>query len=192
MSKTPDPRDLARRASLSDALRQEFEATVNRRVDRYLKAEHHPLVSNTTFAGASAECVDLFRDGHFYGCISLCQAVGEALIRFMCESNSWGPAGDFDENLRVLQRRGFIDGAFESAARRLWQGRHDYHHLNPNVESDLQKLEQTAFSKIRDLAELESWVFEYSVRDGKVRPKRPQYWRHTPDRRLEVFLRFSP
>ena len=192
MPDRPKPEEIARRAQLSDALKQEFEATLDQRIDRYLRAEHHPLVSNTTFTGASSECVDLFRDGHFYGCISLCQAVGEALLRFMCQSNSWRPAGDFEENLRSLSRRGFIDSTFQERAERLWDRRHDYHHLNPAIVTERAELEEVAFSKIRSLAEMESWVFAYTLHQGAVRPERPQYWPKTEDGKLEVFLRFSP
>ena len=192
MSDKPKPQEIARRAQLANALKQEFETKLDERIDRFLRAEHHPLVSNTRFAGASSECIDLFRDGHFYGCISLCQGVGEALLRFMCESNSWRPARDFDENLQILGRRGFVDPTFEENAQRLWERRHDYHHLNPSVASELTELEEIAFSKIRALAEMESWVFAYSVHQGNVRRDRPQYWPRTEDGKLDVFLRFSP
>jgi hypothetical protein len=86
---------------------KEFEAGcqafASERVDRYLRAQHHGIVADTPFAPASAECIDLFRDGHFYGAISLSQAVGEALVRHMCRSNQWKPAENFEENVRTLE-----------------------------------------------------------------------------------------
>jgi len=186
------PQEHARRAGLADALRQEFEATLNARIDRYLEARHHPVVPNTTFAAASSECVDLFRDGHFYGCISLCQAVGEALVRHMCNCNSWRPAADFEENVRTLRERGLISADFQSLCDRLWQKRHDYHHLNPNVAIERAELEALGLERIRTLAEMEKWVFEYTVHEGKLRPKRNQYWTQLEGGKLEVFLRLSP
>ena len=184
--------DMVQRARLVDALKQEFAGTLDRRVDRYLEAKHHPLISNTTFAAASAECVNLFRDGHFYGCISLCQAVGEALLRFMCDANSWRPAKSFEEDLRALVRRNVAGDAFEANAQALWARRDDYHHLNPSVETDLAELESIALSKIRSLADMEGWVFAFTVHEGKVRPERPQYWKQTREGKLEAFLHFSP
>jgi hypothetical protein len=189
---TETPQDRARRAALADALRQEFDATLDVRVERFLRAEHHPIVSNTPFAVASSECVDLFRDGHFYGCISLCQAVGEALVRHMCDCNSCRPASEFEKNVTALRRRGFIDEEFEQLSDRLWQKRHDYHHLNPSVATDREELEELALAKIRTLAAIERWTFEYSIHEGKLHPKRPQYWRKLDGGKLEVFLRLSP
>jgi hypothetical protein len=103
------PEDQVRRAQLSDGLRQQFEITLPARVERHLQASHHPIVSDSTFAAASAECVDLFRDGHFYGCISLCQAVGEALVRHMCVCDFDRAAGAFEKNVRALRKRGRIN-----------------------------------------------------------------------------------
>jgi hypothetical protein len=37
------------------------------------------------FEVASTECRDLFRDGHFYGCICLSQSVAEGLGKFILE-----------------------------------------------------------------------------------------------------------
>lgn len=190
MGTTPD--DLVRRAHLADALRQEFDGTLDARIDRYLRASHHPIVANTSFAAASSECVELFRDGHFYGAISLSQAVGEALVRYMCQSHSFRPAGDFEENVRRLHQRSFIDESFREVSSRLWEKRHDYHHLNPSVATELSELEAIALEKIRTLAEMESWVFEYTVHDGKLDPKHPQYWRSMKPGELQVFLRLSP
>jgi len=184
--------DLVRRASLADGLRQELEQTLNERIDRFMKIRHQPIIRNTEFALASAECIILFRDGSYYGCISLCQAVGEALIRFMCDSNSFNPTDNYEENLRLLHKRGFIGDKFESDAKKLWKNRNDYHHLNPNIETDLKELEQLAYSKVVALAELERWVFDGSFQEGKFQPKNPKYWGKSKDGRFEAFLRIAP
>src|SRR5688572_19373881 len=133
----------------------ECQTFVGERVDRYLEARHHGIVADTAFAPASAECIKLFRDGHFYGAISLSQAVGEALVRHMCRSNKWKPAENFEENVLKLKQRNFIDAAVEAQLLRLWEKRDDYHHLNPTVERDRGELEALALTKIRALGEIE-------------------------------------
>jgi hypothetical protein len=96
---------LANRAWLLRDLKKQCEATVAERVGRYLLIGHQSIIANTPFAGASAECVGLFRDGHFYGCISLSQAVGEALVRHMCRSNRSRPG----TSKRSVAEARFID-----------------------------------------------------------------------------------
>ena len=108
------------RHRLMSELAGDCQARAGERVDRYLRAQHHGIIADTPFAPASAECIDLFRDGHFYGAISLSQAVGEALVRHMCRSNQWKPAENFEENVGKLRQRNFIDDAIDAALRRLW------------------------------------------------------------------------
>lgn len=161
------------------------------RVDRYLQAQHHGIVADTPFAPASAECIVLFRDGHFYGAISLSQAVGEALVRHMCRSNQWKPAENFEENVRKLKERGFIDAGIEAELLRLWEKRDDYHHLNPTVERDRGSLEGLALTKIRALNEMEKFVFAWgpSETPGVITLLRPQYWPGKKESQVGVFLR---
>jgi len=170
-------------------LRSEFEATVAERAERYLRAQHHGVVAGTPFAGASSESIRLFRDGHFYGCISLSQAVGEAVVRHMCRSNRWKPAENFEENVTTLKRRRFIDGRLERLLLDIWRYRDDYHHLKDNIEVDRKKLERLAFVKIRALAEIEAVVFAYSFAAGRLVLKHPQYWPKPAKDRVGVFLR---
>jgi hypothetical protein len=192
MSDKPSPQDLAHRAAIYNALRQRDTAEIDVRVERYLRAEYHPIVANSWFAAASSECIGLFSDGYFYGCISQCQAVGEALIRFMCQCNKFHPKSDFEENVRLLKQRAFIDDEFENLCSCLWEYRHDYHHMNKGIETDRQRLEQIALTKIRTLAELEKWVFQYSDTHGGVTPKWPKYWQGPKDGKYQVYLRLSP
>jgi len=189
MPESESAEDLANRVRLIAELRQECEATATERVDRYLRASHHGIVANTPFAPASAECIDLFRDAHFYGSISLSQAVGEAIVRYMCRSNQWRPAENFEENVSTLRRRGFIDDDIQKQLLDLWEKRDDYHHLNGSVETDRATLEQLAFAKIRALATIEAWVFSYSFADSALVLRFPQYWPKTGQDRVAVFLR---
>lgn len=167
------------------------QALAGERVDRYLRAQHHGIVADTPFAPASAECIELFRDGHFYGAISLSQAVGEALVRHMCQSNRWRPAENFEENVGKLRRRNFIDDAIEAALLRLWEKRDDYHHLNSTVARDRATLEDLALTKIRAVGEIERFVFAWSPSDtpGVIKLLRPQYWPDRKENRVGVFLR---
>jgi hypothetical protein len=167
------------------------QAHAGERVDRYLRAQYHGIVADTPFAPASAECIGLFRDGHFYGAISLSQAVGEALVRHMCRSNQWRPAENFEENVSKLRQRNFVDDAIEAALLRLWEKRDDYHHLNPTVARDRASLEDLALTKIRSLGEIERFVFAWSPSEtpGAIRLLRPQYWPDKKENQVGVFLR---
>ncbi len=180
------------RTQLVREFQQQCEARVVERVDRYLQVEHHRLIAGTSFASASAECIGLFRDGHFYGCISLSQAVGEAIVRHMCRSNSWRPAKDFEENLRILKQRKFIDDATEADCLELWEQRDSYHHLDNNIATDRATLERLALSKIRALAKVESWVLAFSTSDAGFILQHPQYWPRTGERTVGMFIRCDP
>lgn len=179
------------RKRLVDELISECQALAPERVDRYLRIRHHGIVADTPFAAASAECIDLFRDAHFYGAISLSQAVGEALVRHMCRSNQWRPSGLFEENVGKLRERGFIDDDVRRALMLLWEHRNDYHHLNPAVAGDRAELTDLALAKIRALNEVERFAFAWAPSDvpGSLALLRPQYWPDKRDGRVGVFLR---
>jgi hypothetical protein len=181
---------VARRAWLLRDFRTQCEATVADRVNRHLRVDHHAIVANTPFAGPSSECVALFTDGHFYGCISLSQAVGEALVRHMCRSNHCKVAKNFEENITTLRRRQFIDDAIESEFLQLWRERDKYHHLNGNIATDRAELEELSFTKIRNLATVEAWVFAHTQGETGLILRHRQYW-PTPDSADNVFLRFD-
>jgi len=82
-----DIQEIIQKKIIEDSLKQELEQTLSSRVQRYLKVKPHGIVPYTQFAPVSAECALLFRDGHFYGCIALSQAVAEAIVRFLCQKN---------------------------------------------------------------------------------------------------------
>ena len=184
-------RDQAERSRLVGQLLADCQSLASERAGRYLRARHHGIVADTPFAPASAECIELFRDGHYYGAISLSQAVGEALVRHMCRSNRWKPAANFEENVRDLRKRGFVDGPVEGELLRLWEKRDDYHHLNPTVARDRVELEELALAKIRALGKVERYVFAWGPSDtpGAIKLLRPQYWPDKTDGRVGVFLR---
>ena len=173
-----------------DSLRQEFEATIQDRVSRFLDVKPHEISPNQHFAAVSDECVRLYRDGHFYGCIALTQAVAEAVVRFLCERNGWNPAKRFEVNVKNLTKRGKIDPPVATALSNIWEDRDEYHHLKPSVEIDRKELGKLAKEKALLLVEVERDVFRFDVRDGKLVPKNPKYWDVSGDL-AQVFLRFE-
>ena len=110
-----------------------------------MKVKPLGVVPLTEFAPVSAECTFLFRDGHFYGAISLSQAIAEAIAKFLCQKNGWKPNKNFEKNVAKLQTRQFISPEMKNKFFRLWEKRDDYHHLNPNIEIDREKLEALAY-----------------------------------------------
>lgn len=184
-------KDQSKQKYAEETIRSEFEITFSQRVHRYLEIGHHGVIANprdTKFAPVSSECINLFRDGHFYGCISLTQTVTEALAKFLCTRNNFKPAKDFERNVKKLFRRNFIDENMQSNFLSIWKNRDDYHHLNNSVENEKKKLEAISRSKIKLLAEIEKTIFAYSINNGKIIPKHPKYWDMGNDH-MEVFLR---
>ncbi len=183
--------ELIQQKWVEDSIRQEFEGTLPHRVARYLQVKPHPIIPYEHFSAASTECSLLFRDGHFYGCISLTQSVAEALVRFLCQRNSCRPAKEFKKNVNKLSVRNFISDELKESFLKIWEKRDDYHHLNPNVKADRQALEELAREKARLLTEVESEVFRFTVTDGKLIPKYPKYW-DISGNQAQVFLRLEP
>jgi len=178
---------------IQDSIRQEMEQTLSVRTERYFKVKPHGIIPYTQFAPASAECPLLFRDGHFYGCIALVQAVTEAIARFMCKKNSCKPSKSFEENIKKLNTRGFISDDLKKAFIETWSKRDDYHHLNDTIETDRQKLEEIAYNKILLLRKIESEVFKFSLTDkGELVPENKKYWGLQKDEPIKVFLKLSP
>jgi hypothetical protein len=182
---------LLEQRQIEESLEQEYKGTLKERVKRYLKVKPHPIIAGTHFAPVSAEIPLLFRDGHYYGCIALTQAVAEALVRFMCMRNRFDPEKDFKKNTEKLYTRKFIKENLRKALLKVWENRDAYHHLNPNIEKGRKKLEELAFEKVRILREIEKEIFDFTVIDGSIKPNNPKYWdmngKHT-----QAFLRFSP
>lgn len=178
------------KAQAEDTLKQEFNLMFDQRVKRYLELRPHGIIPNSHFAAVSAECYSLYRDGHFYGAISLSQSVSEALVKFLCNKNGWKPNKDFEENIKQLITRQKINQDLADIFTKLWEDRNDYHHLNPNIEQERQKLELLAKSKLTDLKNIESELFAYSANGGKIVPKYPKFW-DISNGTVPVFLRFD-
>jgi len=188
-----DVEKLLRRKRLEDQLRQDLLGLTSERVSRYMELDFIPVVPNVhPFVSVSAECIILYRDGYFYACIALCQAVAEALVRFICKRNQFGASisGDFKKNVGLLQKRGIKPDCGQEL-KQIWEGRDDYHHLNDKVPTDRVKLQEIAKNKIVGLHKVESEVFASNIVNGAPVPKYPKYW-DIHNGRANVFLRFEP
>lgn len=186
-----DIQKVMQKAMIEDGIKQEFDQTLPSRVERYLKVKPHGIIPLTEFAPVSAECALLFRDGHFYGAIALSQAVAEAIAKFLCQKNGWKPKKSFEENIAKLETRQFIRKNIKEKFLSLWDKRDDYHHLNPTIETDRQKLEALAYNKLLLLKEIESEVFKFSIVDGRLVPENPKYWAIQSNGTVPVFFRLE-
>ncbi len=179
------------RKQTEDSIKQEFEQSLTSRIERYLKVKPHGIVPSTQFAPVSAECTLLFRDGHYYGCIALAQAVAEAIARFLCQKNSWKPEKNFENNIEKLYKRNFISTELRDEFLKIWKNRDDYHHLKQNIEIERTKLEKISYEKMALLKEIESEIFKFSVKNGKLIPENKKYWELQEDGTIPVFLKLE-
>ncbi|MCK5269805.1 MAG: hypothetical protein KAJ46_03435 [Sedimentisphaerales bacterium] len=161
---------------VGDDLRQDYENTLTDRIRRHLEVKPCPIIAGHHFSYVSSECFRLFRDGHFYGCIALTQAVAEALVRFLCNRNDWKPNKVFEKNLEKLVERNFISEEIRSYLNQIWKERDDYHHLNTTIENNHKKLEKLARKKLEFLNEVESEIFNHNIVNGVLCPINPKYW----------------
>jgi len=180
-----------KRKQLEKNLQMEFLATIEERILRYQELEFIKLTPNTHFAFISVECINLYRDAYYLACIALCQAVAEAIVRLMCERNSFSSISeDYEKNIERLHKRA-IQPDCDALFKDIWKDRNNYHHLNPTITTEKSKLQDIAKSKIIALHEIESKVFEFNIIDGAVLPKYPKYWGYDNNGMLNVYLRFE-
>jgi len=182
------------RRQLQDTLEQDFLATMNDRISRYLELDFIKVTPNTHFAPITIECMLLYRDGYFFACIALCQAVAEALARFICERNGSGSNRfvKFETNIRKLKKlTDNIPLDWIEMLERIWEGRNDYHHINPEVPTQKDKLREIANEKIVALLDVESKVFAFEWVDGAIKRTHPEYWLETGSGHLDAYLRFE-
>jgi len=185
-------RELHQQALTTNSRRQEFEQTLPERVERYLQVKPHIIIPNAPFAAPSSECSFLYRDGHFYACIALVQAVAEAIVRYICDIDFGKHDKVFEKNVEKLYERKFISDKLRESLLKIWEKRNDYHHLNSNVESDRRALEKLAKEKACLLVEVESEIFKVSFgNDGRIIPEYPKYWKISGNQ-MEGFLRLEP
>jgi hypothetical protein len=180
-----------KRHRLQESLQQDFLASIDDRISRYLELDFGQVVPNTHFAPITIECILLYRDGYFFACVALCQAVAEALLRFMCERNDIRNRG-FETNIRNLSElKDNIHPDWIKMLKRVWKNRNDYHHLNPNVPTQKDKLKGISKDKIVSLLDVESKVFAFEWVDGTIKRAHPKYWLESANGLLNSYLRFE-
>ena len=184
-------RRLIDKQQIEESLRAQFDFSLKGRRERYLEARPVGIVPMTHFAAVSAECTELYRDGHFYGSISLAQSVAEAIARFLCEKNGWKAARVFEKNVATLAARKVIDEPTQEIFFTIWERRDDFHHLNPNVPTDHAELERLARDAARRLVDLEIKVFRFRIVGGKLHLENPNLWPREGDH-VDVFLNLAP
>lgn len=173
----PDP--LTERRQIEDSIKNEVLRTLSDRADRFLQVRGNVLISDGPFAAPSVECAEQFRDGHYFGCIALTQAVLEAVIRHIWKvklKKKPNQEGSFDKNLEALHKKKIISDEWKTKLDEMWADRHSSHHLRPSVEADHLKLEETARNTLTLLNDLEREFFGFKVQEGVVVPDHPEYW----------------
>ncbi len=182
---------MVNRKRLEDDLKQFSLATIDERISRYQELDFIKITPNTHFASVSSECILLYRDAYFLACIALCQAVAEAIARLMCKKSKFTSiSNDYEKNNENLHKRK-IEPDCHELFKEIWEGRNDYHHLNPQIPTEKTKLQSIAKTKIVTLHKIESRVFEFKIQDGAILTRYPQYW-DIVNGRINAFLRFEP
>lgn len=157
-------------------MRSVFEASLQHRLRRASRVKLQAFIPAHWFASAALECPAMYIAGHFYGAISVAQAYVEALSRFLADHHHIRKS----KNIKVLCERLYNEKIISSQALRaacaILYDRNDFHHLNKQVERDYKKLEAHAEKCINHLYTIESEIFSYKYKPGKVTPKKPEYW----------------
>ena len=160
------------------SLRDEVLRMLSDRAARFLQVRGMVLVPDAPFAAPSAECAALFRDGQYFGCIALTQAVLEAVVRQMWQmqlKKKPNQEGSFETNLDALHKKKLISEAWKTKLDQMWTNRHTFLSLRPSEESDRHKLEDMAHHRLMLLNELGDKFFGFAVQDGIVLPNHPAY-----------------
>jgi hypothetical protein len=175
----PEETNLGIEQQVESALRAEDERTLAGRVERALQVRGLSFVPDGPFAAPSAECLDQFRNGQYYGCIALAQSVTEAIVRYVWQvklGKKRKSTGDFAKNLAAIHEKGFIPDEIKTKIDLIWADRNDYHHLNPSIDKPGRSLEDIAREKVLLLCDVESHFFAFSISEGMLVPKNPEYW----------------
>jgi hypothetical protein len=168
------------------------EARFSGRADRAARTRVHGIIPQHFFSGASSECRDLFIDGHFYGCISLAQAVAEGLTRYLGDFHKIGARKDPPVRATRLFKANVFSSDSLEALTTIWgNDRNTFHHLNENIPTDYLTLETRAEQCVTALYTIESELFAYESHDGGLRPKNPQYWPFPDSQHVMTNLRLS-
>lgn len=190
-AKMGDVQELIKRKMIADDLVSRSQSFLDQRVDRYLEVCHQDITPNHHFAAASAECIELYTDGHFISTVMVTQAVAEGIRKLVAQRNGIKHDMSGDAVVRECLKAALITQGCADAFDRIYGGfRNDIHHMNSTVgKIDFQTL---AKRNIQDLALIEREIFGCGIRNGAFVPINPKYWDIGPDGTAPVFLRCSP
>ena len=175
-----------------EQLRQLDQAKFEDRASRAAETKVHEIIPGEFFSAASTECRDLDIDGHYYGCISLAQAVAEGLSRFLGRVHKVGAKNDPEKRVQRLCNASVISEEVANAFSQIWgNDRNTFHHLNDDVPSDLATLQRRAKECVDALYTIESTVFAFTVSKGALSPKHPEYWPKTGTNALATYVRLT-
>ena len=158
------------------SIRSDVQPTRADRVARVRQVRRMVRVPDSPFAAPAAECAAQFRDGRYFSCIALTQAVLEAVVCHMWQvtlKKKPHQEGSFAHNLDALHKRQIISDAWKTKLDQMWTDRHTFLSLRPSEESDRQQLADTAHYTLQLLNELAQAFFGFVMRDGIVVPNRP-------------------
>jgi hypothetical protein len=161
-----------------ERFRRTVEAKLPEMLRRAKRVKLQAIIPAHWFAAAASECAGMYVSGHFYGAISVAQAYVEALARYLAESNSLRRVKDPMQLWDRLFDAKIVSRPCVDAARRIFDGRNGFHHLNRDIETDYQALESRAELIVECIHEIESEVFACSIsaEPGVVDLKNPRYW----------------
>lgn len=193
-------------------IQKDDESKFEQKVARAQRAKVHRIIPHVWFDVASTECRDLFRDGHFYGCICLSQSVAEGLAKFvlevhhatvgkqkrpieLCEKPATGkPLIDMLKNLKRGLYHGQPWSVLSEKCLKAFDcieggDRDDFHHLNKRIITHFAKLEERAEECVTALYDIESELFAFEFTDGAITPYQREYWPDAGKKYAKVHLR---
>lgn len=194
MKDTINPEETIRALTLPlviKALRESDEQTREDRADRYLEVNQQGFIPNYYFADASAECLFLYRDGHFIATVMTTQAVNEGIIKFVAERNNIKHDNmNHSELLKTLKDKSIISqDCFEASDQIRGSFRNDVHHMNAPVAKI--NFPELAKKNIHNLAVIEREIWAAYHGDEGLVPLQPKYWDIKPDGTATISLRWS-
>ena len=161
--------------SMADQFRNSFEAGLEQRLGRASRVRLQSVIPTHWFSTAGSECARMYVAGFFYGAISVSQAYVEAVAKFLAEKH--GLLQSKTEAIwNALCDRELVSVECRDAALLVLSERNDFHHLNKTVPQRHSKLEARAEDCINQLHAIDTDVFAYSITNGEVAVKNPDYW----------------
>ncbi len=157
---------VSERDRVAQAIQDDVARTALERADRFLQAKALFVVPDGPFAAPLAECAELFRDGHYHGCIALTQAVIEAIVRHVWQAKlpkRKKQPDKLEDHLAALHKASFMSADCKSKLDAMWSARHAYTGLDLAVPADRQALYDTALTNLRLLGDLEQELFPSSL-----------------------------